>query len=48
MNMKEVIVYLKEDYSESERIWVRGDLTMEEITKEVNSKFDDWYYYDIL
>ena len=46
--MKEVVVYLKQDYSKNESIWVNGDLTKEQITKEVNDKFKEWYYYDIL
>jgi hypothetical protein len=46
--MKEVVVYLKQDYSKNESIWVSGDLTKAQITKEVNDKFKEWYYYDIL
>lgn len=46
--MKEVVVYLKRDYSINESIWVSGDLTKEEITKEVNKNFKEWYSYDIL
>ena len=46
--MKQVVVYLKQDYSISKSIWVSGDLTKEEITKEVNKKFKEWCYYDIL
>ena len=48
--MKEVVVYLKQDYSENETIWVGSELTKNEITKLIDSKFKEWYYYyyDIL
>jgi len=46
--MVEVVVYLTEDYSKNESIWVGRELTKEEITKIVNEKFKVWYYYDIL
>lgn len=46
--MVEVVVYLTEDYSKNESIWVGNELSKEEITKVVNNKFDIWYYYDIL
>lgn len=46
--MIEVVVYLKEDYSINESIWVDRELSKEEITKIVNNKFEEWYYYDIL
>ena len=46
--MVEVVVYLTEDYSKNESIWVSIELTKEEITKIVNDKFHKWYYYDIL
>lgn len=45
--MIEVVVYLKEDYSINQSIWVSNLLSKEEITKIVNSKFKKWYYYDI-
>ena len=48
MIMREVVVFLKADYSLSESLWVSGDLTKEEITKLVNDSFTEWYYYDIL
>ena len=46
--MKQVVVYLKEDYSINESIWVSEDLNKEQITNEVNKKFKQWYSYDIL
>lgn len=46
--MTEIVVYLKKDYSENKSIWVDNNLTKEEITKVVNDKFIEWYYYDIL
>jgi hypothetical protein len=46
--MFEVVVYLTEDYSKNESIWVSNELSKEDITKIVNDNFDEWYYYDIL
>lgn len=46
--MKQVVVYLKEDYSINESIWVSEDLTKEQITNEVNKNFKEWYSYDII
>ena len=46
--MVEVVVYLTEDYSENESIWVDGDLTKEEIKAIVNEKFEKWFYFDII
>lgn len=45
--MKKIIVYLKADYSESDVIYVSGDLSKYEITKELDKNFNKWYYYDI-
>lgn len=46
--MMEVVVYLKQDYSINESIWVSCELTKDEITELVNNKFPVWFYYDIL
>lgn len=46
--LREVVVYLTQDYSINESIWVSGDLTKEEITEKVNENFPIWFYYDIL
>lgn len=46
--MIEVVVYLKEDYSQNESIWVDSSLTKEEITQIVNQNFETWFSYDIL
>ena len=40
---KEVVVYIKQDYSINESIWVREDLTKDEIISEVNKNFNDKY-----
>ena len=46
--MTEVVVYLNEDYSQNESIWVDSSLTKEEITQIVNQNFETWFSYDIL
>jgi len=46
--MIEIVVYLTEDYSINESIWVVRELSKEGITKIVNENFSKWYYYDIL
>lgn len=46
--MTEVVVYLKEDYSQNKSIWVDSSLTKEEITQIVNQNFETWFSYDIL
>lgn len=43
----EIIVYLTEDYSVNESIWVDGELSRPEIISIINEKFSVWYYYDI-
>jgi len=47
-NEKEVVVYLTEDYSENQTIYVHRDLTKEQITEVVNKQFAEWYFYDIV
>lgn len=46
--MIEVVVYLNENYSQNESIWVDSSLTKEQITQIVNQNFEYWYSYDIL
>lgn len=46
--MYRIVVYLKEDYSENEEFVVLSSLTREEILKEVNKRYDVWYFYDII
>lgn len=47
MKMIEIVVWLNNQYTKHESIWVPEDFTREEITAEVNTKFDYWYSYDI-
>lgn len=42
-----IVVWLAEDYSKSEDFECPSTLTKEEITEEINSRFSEWYYYDI-
>lgn len=44
----EVVVYIKSDYSENKSIFVDYNLSKDEVTKQVNSVFNEWYYYDIV
>jgi hypothetical protein len=47
--MLEVVVYLDSEYKKNKSIFVRNELTKEEITKIVNKKFGkNWYSYDII
>ncbi len=48
MMMKVINVFLTDDCAICESIYVSGDLTKDEITKEVNKQFDYWYSYDIV
>jgi len=48
MKMDRVIVYLSEDYKQSESFYISGGLSKDEITKEVNERFTEWFYYDIV
>ena len=45
--MKEIIVYLNQDYSVNETIYVDELLDREEITQQVNDNFSDWWSYDV-
>lgn len=45
--MKEITVYLTQDYSVNETIYVDELLDREEITQQVNTSFADWWSYDI-
>ena len=40
MKLIEVVVYLKQDYSKSESLYVRENLTKDQITKAVNKKYN--------
>lgn len=46
--MTEVVVFLTKDYSKNKSIWVPFGLSDDEIKEIVNSKFQKWYYCDIL
>lgn len=48
MLMVRVIVYLSEDYKKSDSFYVSDDLEKDDITKEVNERFTEWFYYDIV
>ena len=41
--MIEVVVYLSEDYSKNESIWVDDGLTKDQITEIIDEKFKEWY-----
>ena len=50
--MIRVVVFLKEDYSESDEFtmdipMIYGSDSKEEVDKEVNKRYLNWYYYDI-
>jgi len=45
--MYKVIVYLSLDYQKQETIYLSKKLNKFEIHKEVNKRFDRWYFYDI-
>lgn len=45
--MYKIVVWLKEDYSESAEFECSNTLTKEQITEEVNKRYKIWYYYDI-
>lgn len=45
-----VVVWLELDYSKSDEFYITdtgGFLTKNDITDEVNRRYDIWYYYDI-
>lgn len=42
-----IVVFLTKDYKKSEVFYVDEELTKDEITNEVNKRFDIWWYYDI-
>lgn len=46
--MVEIIVYLNEDYSINESIFVTKGLTKEEIKVIVDDNFEVWYYFDVV
>lgn len=42
-----IVVWLKRDYSKADDFELPRDYTKEQITKEVNKRYDEWYYFDI-
>ena len=47
--MVEVVVYLAQDYSKHESIWVQRGMAKEEVTERVHKAYPGiWFYYDIL
>lgn len=48
-SLKEIVVYITNDYSKNESFHVDAKCTKEEITEMVNDKFgpEGWWYYDI-
>lgn len=47
-NMMEIVVYLTDDYSQNEIIWVSHGTTRDEIIKIINSQLKEWYSFDII
>lgn len=45
--MNKIVVYLTQDYKESDYFYLPLDISKEFITQEVNKKYKIWYYYDI-
>jgi len=47
--MIEIVVYFDLEYLKNESFFINEELEKDEITKIVNEKYDNtWYYYDIL
>lgn len=45
--MYKIVVWLNNEYSEAEEFYVENTLSEEQITQEVNKRFNNWYSYDI-
>ena len=43
-----VVVYLDSEYEVAEAIYVNEGTSKEDITKEVNEKFKDWFSWDLI
>ncbi len=43
-----VVVYLDSSYEVAEAIYVDEGTSKEDITKEVNEKFKDWFSWDLI
>lgn len=46
-NLYRIIVYLDCDYIHADEFWCSNELTKEQITNEVNERYEKWCYYDI-
>tara|TARA_R110000772_G_scaffold46246_6_gene105609 strand:- start:2649 stop:2975 length:327 start_codon:yes stop_codon:yes gene_type:complete len=46
--IKEIVVYIKSDHSENRSIWMSKSSTKNQITKNIDILFREWYFYDIL
>lgn len=46
--MVEIVVYLTDDYTKNESIFVNDNLSKDEITDIINERFDYWFSYDIM
>ena len=45
--MKQIIVYLSEDYVKNDEFLMNDNVTKKEVTSEINKRYSVWYYYDI-
>ena len=45
--MLKITVWLKQDYSESDDFYCSNTLTKQEITEEINKRYNVWYYYEV-
>lgn len=43
-----IVVWLDQNYTRSEEFTCPANWSKDEITKEVNTRYTTWYYYDIV
>ena len=46
--MHRIVVYLKKDYSKAGSFLISEKASEEEIEAEVNKRYKEWYFYDIM